>query len=154
TYLEYSDGNPKVLKMMNGTQITFETPTYQGQAVGRQLLPKEIKDRNGNKITITNAEIVNGGTNCNGSPCANTTHEWAIDYITDSLGRVVDFYYESNLLRQITENRGGTSFSYLTLLYEPVTLTTNFTSPITATDPGGTGPAPNQINGTQAWLPW
>jgi len=139
SYIEFNNST-KVLRLMNGAQISFITPTYQGNAVGKRLLPSQIKDRNGNYITITNAEIVNG----NG--VANNSHDWGIDYITDTLGRTIDFYYESNLLRKVRQDRGGGQyFNYVVISYAPITISTNFS---------GLSTDPSNINGTQVWQPW
>ncbi|MBL8189756.1 MAG: S8 family serine peptidase, partial [Acidobacteria bacterium] len=138
TWLEFDRAN-KILRTMNGTQISFIIPTHGGNAVGKRMLPSQIKDRNGNFITITNAEISNGNS------VSNNSHDWGIDYITDTMGRTIDFYYESNLLRKVRQNRGGTYFDFVTLSYAPVTISTNFNS--LTTDPGN-------LNGTQVWMPW
>jgi len=130
----YMDFNvtTKVLRLSNGTQITC------GTTFDYQFLPTEIKDRNGNRITVTNAAIQNGdGAASNG--------DVAIDYITDTLGRTIDFYYESNRLLKVRQNRGGTWFDYLVITWVPVTITTNF---------GSLGLDPSTINGTQVWEPW
>jgi hypothetical protein len=140
TYIEFNRAT-SVLRLMNGTQISFILPTYGGAVIGKRLLPSQIKDRNGNYITITNAEIVNG----NG--VANNSHDWGIDYITDTLGRTIDFYYESNLLRKVRQDcGGGTWFDYVIISYAPITISTNFTTGLTA--------APSNLNGTQVWQPW
>ncbi|MDX2040107.1 MAG: S8 family serine peptidase, partial [Acidobacteriota bacterium] len=139
TWLEFDNAN-KILRTMNGTRISFITPTYGGNAIGKRLLPSQIKDRNGNYITITNAEISNG----NG--VANNSHDWGIDYITDTMGRTIDFYYESNLLRKVRQDRGGGNyFTYALLSYAPVTISTNFS---------GLTTDPSTLNGTQVWVPW
>lgn len=88
------NNSTKVLRLMNGTQITF------GTTFDYQYLPTEIKDRNGNKITITNATIVNGDS-------VTSNGDTAIDYITDTFGRKIDFYYESNRLVRIRELRNS-----------------------------------------------
>ena len=33
--------------------------------------------------------------------------KWVIDYLTDTLGREIDFFYENNVLTQVRQNRGG-----------------------------------------------
>ena len=48
-----------------------------GQPTGKELLPTQIKDRNGNYIGIANTRLPSG--------------KWAIDYLTDTLGREIDF---------------------------------------------------------------
>lgn len=138
SYIEY-DKSTKVMRTMGGTQITFETPLYQAKVVGKRLLPKTIKDRNGNYLTITNAEIANS----NG--VTNSTHDWGIDFITDTLGRKINFDYESNLLRRVQEDRNGTPYNYVVISYAPVTISTNF---------NGVSTDPTNINGAQVWQPW
>jgi RHS repeat-associated protein len=127
------DGGSRILRLADGTQITF------GQLVIRdgQLLPTQVKDRNGNIITIVNATISNG----NG---AASNGDIAIDYAIDTLGRTIDFYYESNRLRKIRQNRDGAWYDYAVIDYAPVTMSVNFVG--VTLDPG-------TIGGNVVWLP-
>ena len=68
-----------------------------------------------------------------------------IDYVKDTLGRNIEFYYENNRLTKIRQNRGGTYYDFITISWAPITFTTNFN---VTTDPG-------IINGTTVvWQPW
>src|SRR5262249_20832982 len=129
----------KVLRFTNGTQVHFITPTFAGAVIGKRLLPDKITDRNGNFITIVNGEIVNE----NG--VANNSHDWGIDYVLDTLGRKIDFYYESNVLTKVREQRGASWYDYVNIYYAQITISTNFSG--LATDP-------STLNGTQIWQPW
>ncbi len=90
SYIEFNNST-KILRGANGTQVHLETPTFSGAAVGKRLLPDKITDRNGNFITIENAEIVNENF-VGGVRIPNNSHDWGIDYVTDTLGRQIDFY--------------------------------------------------------------
>ncbi len=130
TYMDF-DATTKKLRLMNGTCITFgDTSTDDFQ-----FLPTEIKDRNGNYITITNQAQSNGNK--------------VIDYLTDTLGRVIDFEYEANRLVYVRQNRGTTAApvwqNYLQISWAPITLNTSFGS--LTTDP-------NPVNNTVIWQPW
>jgi hypothetical protein len=126
SYIEFTDstiGSNRIMRLMDGTQITF------GDYYNFQYMPTVIKDRNGNRININYRTLSNG--------------ERVIDYVTDTSGRVIEFYYESNQLTKIRQNRGGTYNDYVTISWQPITFTTNFD---VATDPGS-------INGTTVWQP-
>lgn len=105
--------NSRQLRQRDGTQISFLVPTAGGQPTGKELLPELIKDRNGNFVSITNATLPNG--------------QWVIDHFFDSLGRLIDFFYENNVLTQVRQNRGGTWRTFVKLYYAPITIQTNFT---------------------------
>ena len=111
SYLQF-DATTKILKTTSGSQIKFNvSATAAGEY---QLLPTEIKDRNGNFLTVVYKLLSNNDT--------------VIDYITDTLGRRIDFYYVSNKLKEIRQDRNGTIFKYLVIDYTAVTLTNGFTS--------------------------
>jgi Subtilase family len=111
SYLNF-DATTKILKTTSGSQIKFNvSATAAGEY---QLLPTEIKDRNGNFITVTYKLLSNNDT--------------VIDYITDTLGRRIDFYYVSNKLTEIRQDRNGTIFKYLVIDYTAVTLANGFTA--------------------------
>jgi YD repeat-containing protein len=120
-----------LLRLRDGTQIKFTTPTDAlGQAVGNEMLPAEIKDRNGNYLTITNQDT--GG-------------RWTITNITDTLGRVIEFRYEDGFLTEVGQQRDSEWHSFVKLYYAPITIQTIFSG--VAIDP------PN-INGQQVMEPW
>jgi hypothetical protein len=94
-----------------------------------QFLPTEIKDRNGNLISIVYKNLDNG--------------DRVIDYIIDTAGRRIDFYYQSNRLLEVRQNRAGTWYKFVVLDYQPVTMQPVF---INQVDPA-------TINGQQVYLP-
>ena len=55
-----------------------------------------------------------------------SNNDTVIDYLTDTLGRRIDFFYQSNRLTEIRQDRNGTIFKYLVLDYTPVTLAGSF----------------------------
>jgi RHS repeat-associated protein len=131
SHIEFSRGGD-VMYLSNGTHIWFKTPTNaSGHATGKELLPREIKDRNGNQIIIINAPLSNG--------------QWAIDYVIDTMDRTIDFHYENNVLTQVRQDRGGSWQVFIKLFYEPVTIKTNFS---------GVTVDPANINGQVVWEPW
>ncbi|HKX28403.1 MAG TPA: S8 family serine peptidase [Blastocatellia bacterium] len=131
SHLEY-DLATGILWQSDGTQIRFTAPADSGgAATGKELLPREIKDRNGNFISIVNAPLSDG--------------RWAIDYLTDTLGRTIDFAYENNVLTQVRQNRAGAWHVFVKFHYAPVTINTNF---------GGQLLEPVGINGQTVWEPW
>ena len=103
SYLEFN-WTTRVLRTSGGMEILFaDTATSDGQ-----FLPTRIRDRNGNVLNIFYRNLDNG--------------DRAIDYIIDTAGRRIDFYYQSNRLLEVRQNRAGTWFKYVVLDYEPVTL--------------------------------
>ncbi len=110
--IEYNKQNG-VMRLGGGTQVRFTTPKDAlGQALGNEMLPSEIKDRNGNYIAITNEDI--GG-------------RWAITRIIDTLGRTIELRYENGFPIEIGQQRGGEWRSYLKLYYTGITIHTDFT---------------------------
>jgi hypothetical protein len=113
------------MRATDGSRITFnETTTASGDY---QFLPTQIKDRNGNFITIVYKTLSN--------------NDRVVDYVTDTLSRRIDFYYENNRLREIRQDRAGTLFRFVIINYEPVTISLS----------GATDPA--SLSGTQVYLP-
>ena len=111
SYLQF-DAATKILKTTSGSQIKFNvSATAAGEY---QLLPTEIKDRNGNFISVAYKLLTNNDT--------------VIDYLTDTLGRRIDFYYVSNKLKEIRQDRNGTIFKYVEIDYTAVTLANGFTA--------------------------
>lgn len=120
----------KVLRTPDGTKVTFgEAVTANGDY---QYLPTQIKDRQGNYITVVYKSLSN--------------NDRVIDYVLDTAGRRIDFYYESNRLREVRQDRNGTIYKYLTLNYEPVTINTSSHYPYGATQP-------TTISGQQVYVP-
>lgn len=97
-------------KLANGTTITFSSPT----TVYDQAFPSQITDAQGNYVNIT---YVNG-------------HGPEIDTVTDTLGRVISFNYDSsNRLISITgPGFGGATRTYARLHYAQITLNYAFAS--------------------------
>jgi hypothetical protein len=139
SYVDFDSGT-RVLRLMNGTQITF------GEKNENQYLPTRVKDRNGNFLTIAYAPLSNG--------------DQAINYVVDTLGRHIDFDYENGRLTRIRQLRNANSASpgtwpnygpthpdwhnYVVIEHKPVTVSTNF---------GGLTLDPAGLNGTQVWVP-
>ncbi|HWQ31967.1 MAG TPA: carboxypeptidase regulatory-like domain-containing protein, partial [Blastocatellia bacterium] len=128
SYLDFNL-TTKVLRKTDGTQITFGvSSTASGDY---QFLPTQIKDRNGNFITIAYKTLSNNDS--------------VIDYLLDTLSRRIDFWYENNRLREIRQDRAGVLFKHAIIDYEPVTISTSLQSGVT-TDPA-------TISGQQVCLP-
>jgi RHS repeat-associated protein len=128
SYLDFNL-TTKVLRTANGTKITFgQSSTASGD---QQFLPTQIKDRNGNFITIVYKTLSNNDS--------------VIDYILDTLSRRIDFYYENNRLREIRQDRAGVIYKHALIDYEPVTINTSLQSGVTAD--------PSTINWQQVYLP-
>jgi len=124
--------NSRMLRHSDGTQTSFMVPTNTaGQPAGKELLPTQIKDRNGNYVSITNARLGSG--------------KWAIDYCTDTMGRQIDFFYENSVLTEVRQIRGEMLRILVHINYAAVTIQTNFT---------GVTLDPANINGQVVWMPW
>lgn len=135
TYLKF-DAAAQVLYSPDGAKMKFGVYSYDTNVHDYLALPVEIKDRNGNFITIAYRDLT-----------TSAGVKKVLDYVTDTAGRRIDFNYQSNLLTSISQNRGGATFYYVWLDYQPVTIQTSFLPPyVTATDPGN-------INGTVVYLP-
>src|SRR6266511_3335551 len=93
-----------ILYTTDGTQCRFEDVTGQGD-----YKCKQIKDRHGNFITIGYGGMAE------------------ISTITDTLGRIVNFYYDGfNHLNSITQIWGGQTHTWATFAYGTQTIQTNF----------------------------
>ncbi len=141
TYIEF-DSSSKKLRFMNGTCVTFGSTSVNDFL----FLPTQIKDRNGNFITIQNQTQSNNNV--------------VIDYIIDTLGRYIDFFYENDRLTRVRElrtanNQNVTSwlsvpigdptwYNYLIIDWQPVTVSVSFS---------GLTTDPTTINGTQVFMP-
>lgn len=102
-HLTYNPGDYSLtLRTTDGTQLKFE---YWGD----EWKCTQIKDRNGNFITIT------------------YTNYSEINNITDTLGRVITFNYDSyNTLNSITQTWSGQTHTWATFAYGTQTIQTNF----------------------------
>jgi RHS repeat-associated protein len=134
TYINYNPST-KVLIYKNGTRVTYE-PFWVNNANSTTLFrPNQIKDTNGNFITIT---------------YVNHT-EQSINTITDTLGRVINFNYDGNSnLQSVTDGFHTYGFTFNTaypLRYtfsgttakDTVTSGTNITVLTQCIYPSGTG---------------
>jgi YD repeat-containing protein len=93
-----------VLRTTDGTQWRFEDVTGLGD-----FKCKQIKDRQGNYITITYGSLAE------------------IMTITDALGRVINFIYDGfNHLNSITQSWEGQTHTWATFAYGVQTIQTNF----------------------------
>ena len=107
----------------NGSQVTISS-------INNRLLASAIQDSNGNFITITYKEM-------NYPPMA-------IDYITDTLGRVIQFHYTVNGLSEIAApGFGGTSQNPVTSIlimfgYQSQTISNSFSGLTVENVPTGT----------------
>jgi RHS repeat-associated protein len=107
SYIDFDDSTG-ILRTKDGTQITYAANNGSGSFV----MPTQIKDRNGNYITIA----------------YNTTGQ-QISSITDTVGRVTSFSYNGNgTLNTVTKSGFGNSSRTWTFGYSDVTITYNFGS--------------------------
>jgi RHS repeat-associated protein len=96
-------GTSALVRTMDGTQMTFYP------SVNNEMRCTEIKDRNGNFITIS--YYAHGG----------------IYQITDTLGRVLTFNYDVNdRLLSITQARNGGTYTWATFGYDDRNLQPDF----------------------------
>ena len=114
TFMDFNDSTG-VLRMKDGTQITF---ALEG-GTGGYVLPTQVKDRNGNYITINYS-----GTG------------QQISSIVDTVGRTVSFAYNTDgTLASISKSGfGGASRSW-TFGYTSLTLSYSFASSLTVNAP-------------------
>jgi RHS repeat-associated protein len=113
TYLDFNDSTG-VLRSSDGTQTTF---ALQGGS-GGYVLPTQVKDRNGNYITIN-----------------YTGTGQQISSIVDSVGRTVSFSYTSGLLSSISKSGFGGASRTWSFSYTSLTLSTSFASSLTVNAP-------------------
>ncbi|MBL8188465.1 MAG: hypothetical protein JNK38_10685, partial [Acidobacteria bacterium] len=133
TYLKF-DGVAQIMYFPDGTKMKFGVYSYDTNVHDYLALPIEIKDRNGNFISIAYRDLT-----------TSAGVKKVIDYVTDTAGRRIDFNYQNNRLTSISQTRGGTTFYYVRLDYQPVTIRTRFVEPY-VTDPA-------TINNTQVYFP-
>jgi YD repeat-containing protein len=103
SYLQLIDyGAMKLVRSTDGTQLS-----YASDGTG-QFRCTQVKDRNGNFISVA----YNGGN---------------ITSVTDTLGRVVNFNYDSNnRLSTVTQTRGGQQYQWAAFGYTNVTVSPSF----------------------------
>ncbi len=133
SYLTFNANN-LVMYFPNGTQVKYGVFSYDVNVRDFQALPVEIKDRNGNFITISYKDLT-----------TSVGVKKVIDYVTDTAGRRIDFNYQNNRLTSISQDRGGNVFYYVRLDYSAVTMKTRFAGSLTAD--------PSNINNTQVYFP-
>jgi RHS repeat-associated protein len=140
------DAAAQIMYFPNGTQAKYGSDgygnngySYDASNYDFQALPIEIKDRNGNFITIKYKTL----------NCGSNGLKTVIDYVTDTAGRRVDFNYQNNRLTSISQPRSGPGWTqphwYVYIDYDPVTIQTNFS--------GGATTDPSTINGTVVYFP-
>ncbi|MFN8003432.1 MAG: hypothetical protein U0X75_20730 [Acidobacteriota bacterium] len=134
SYLRF-DAVTQILSFPNGTQMKFGAYSYDTNVLDYQALPIEIKDRNGNHLSIYYKTL-------NVSPAGQKT---VLDYVIDTAGRRIDFNYQNNRLVSLSQDRAGTPYYFVRLDYQPVTIQTSFAN--------GVAVDPSNINGTQVYLP-
>ena len=105
TRLDASNVNILLVRTTNGTQFKFEPVT-----INNEYRCTEIKDRNGNYISAT----------------YNSTYGHLLT-ITDTLGRVVEFVYDTdNNLSVIRQNWGGVWHNWASFFYGQVSVAPGF----------------------------
>src|SRR5262249_12688816 len=110
------------LSYKDGTQVTIST-------VNNMLLPTTIQDRNGNYFTIAYKDMTQG------------YNPLAIDFITDTLGRIIQFTYNLatlNLTSITAPKMGGGSQTWASFGYGTQTLRYNFSGLFPSAPPSGT----------------
>lgn len=113
SYLQLLDGGngSMLLKKADGTQMAY-------WSINSEYRCTEIKDRNGNFITIK-YDPINGVSNLG-----------RITSIIDTLGRPINFNYDTNFrLQSITQLRNGQSHAWATFGYVNLSVQTNFEYP-------------------------
>jgi RHS repeat-associated protein len=114
TYMDFNDSTG-VLRMPDGTQITF---ALQGSS-GGYVLPTQVKDANGNYITINYS-----GTG------------QQISSIVDTVGRTTSFSYNTDgTLASISKSGFGNASRTWTFSYTTLTLSYSFASSLTVNAP-------------------
>ncbi len=114
----------------NGGSLNFNDGTKVAITVtNNRLLPTQIRDRNGNYITIS-YQSAKGGV-----PYAPT----AINFVTDTLGRAVSFNYTFNVLTSITlPSFNGGATNIVSFDYQNLTVSYNFSGLTVENAPTGT----------------
>lgn len=130
SFINYNAGS-KILTYQNGTVVQYAV--FPSQASGTQTLfrPIQIEDTNGNYISIV---YVSG-------------HDQLIQSVTDTLGRVIQFNYDSsNRLTSLTQalHPSGTK-TYVTFSWGTVSLNYAFASPLIVSNSPTSGTSVNVI---------
>lgn len=124
SYLQLTDnGSTKLLRTTDGTQLTFSE-------FNNELRCSQVKDRNGNYITVS-------------------YDGWGhITTIVDTLGRNITFNYDGNAnLLSITQNWNGTNHQWVSFGWTTRTMQSSFTGVSTVGPPNGTVlPVISQVN--------
>jgi YD repeat-containing protein len=106
SYMQMTDNGASgaVVRTSDGTVLTFE------RSVNNEMRCNQIKDRNGNFITVT----------------YNSTGR--VTKVTDTLSREISFNYDAgNYLTSISQSRGGTPYYWARFYYTSKTIQTSFT---------------------------
>ncbi|MEK7830571.1 MAG: hypothetical protein AAB401_05755, partial [Acidobacteriota bacterium] len=114
SYLKF-DSVAQILYSPDGTKMKFGAYSYDSNVKDFLAFPIEIKDRNGNFISIAYRDLT-----------TSVGVKKVIEYVTDTAGRRIDFNYQSNRLTSISQNRNGVTFYYVRLDYQPITIRTRF----------------------------
>ena len=133
SYIRF-DATAQVMHFPNGAKVKYGAYSYDVNVRDYQALPIEVKDRNGNFITIVYKDLT-----------TSAGAKKVIDHCIDTAGRRIDFNYQSNLLTSISQNRDGVTFYYVRLDYQPVTIKTRFVAPLVSD--------PANINGVSVYFP-
>src|SRR5947209_1487041 len=122
--LDTSTAASPMVTYANGLQVKYQKLASQGSSP-TLFPPTQITDTNGNYISITYVSA---------SP-ADINTDQQINTITDTLGRVLTFNYNSSKqLTSITQAlAGGGTFTHATFAWHGVFLNYQFTSPLTVT---------------------
>ncbi len=131
TYVHYDSAN-RILILKDGTRWKFE-PT----STSTIFRPIEVKDTNGNYITI------------HYTPAGSGVSDLAIDWIIDTLGRTMNFIYTTNKLTSITAPAFGGSgnTTIATFTWGTATLKYSFSSPLTVKDTQANNSTINVLTG-------
>jgi YD repeat-containing protein len=118
---DYTNGS-LLVRSTDGTQLSYVLTTNGYRCT-------QVKDRNGNFLSITNSGA------------------GRILSVTDTLGRVFNFNYDTNNnLSSISQTRGSSQYTWITFGYSNLTLQTNFTGlTIIGTQSGTTLPVLSQV---------
>jgi YD repeat-containing protein len=113
SYLQLLDGGngSLLLRSPDGTQLSY-------WSINSEYRCTEIKDRNGNFITIK-YDPINGAANLG-----------RVTSVIDTLGRTINFNYDTNFrLQSITQVRAGQTHLWATFGYGNLNVQTNFSYP-------------------------
>jgi len=108
------------LRYPDGTLVRYEV-------VNNRWLPTSIRTRNGDQITIAYKQFVKN----NPDPSQNFPFRWAIDQISDTLGRHICFSYDVTtgyLTSIMGPDQAGATRTLVQIDYQTITLQYNFNS--------------------------